>query len=172
MSAAPDYLEPVVGWRSWLLEAPGGEVVLRSVVRATRWPAGEPLVAECDRSPVAHSAPWARCSCGIHATRTPDEPIAHLEVPSRSGLPQAIGRALLWGDVVEGERGWRASHAAPELLYLPMRGAAERERLEAFAWDLSRYGAPVVILDATATSLREALAVVDSLEALPVPGAI
>jgi hypothetical protein len=172
VSAAPDYLEPVVGWRSWLLEAPGGEVVLRSVVRATRWPAAEPLVAECGRSPVAHPAPWARCSCGIHATRTPDEPIAHLEVPSRSGLPQAIGRVLLWGDVVEGERGWRASHAAPELLYLPMRGAAERERLEAFAWDLSRYGAPVVILDATATSLREALAVVDSLEALPVPGAI
>jgi len=171
VSGAPDYMEPVVGWRSWLLEAPDGQVGLRSVVRATHWPAGEPMLATCDRSPVAHPAPWAGCSCGIYATRTPDEALAHLEVPSRERQPQAIGRVLLWGDVIEGDLGWRASLATPEILYLPMRDPAERTRLEAFAWDLSRYGAPVVILDATETPLRDALAAADSLEPLPVPRA-
>jgi hypothetical protein len=34
-----------------------------------------------------------------------------------------IGRVALWGDVVEGPAGWRASHAYPTELFVPSAAA-------------------------------------------------
>ena len=59
---------------------------------------------------------------------------------------QAIGRVALWGDVVEGARGWRASRAYPAELWLPQldidgHGIAD---VSTIALDLADYGVPVI----------------------------
>ena len=62
-------------------------------------------------------------------------------------LYPALGRVSLWGLVVECERGWRASHAYPERILLPVRpGAGAAEELDALTAALSVYGMPVVPL--------------------------
>lgn len=61
-----------------------------------------------------------------------------------------IGHVSLWGTVVESERGWRASHAYPKQLYVPLakrnRGAANEIEKH-----LRDYGVPVELLDTTIT---------------------
>jgi len=54
-----------------------------------------------------------------------------------------IGRALLWGDVVEEESSWRASYGYPDRLLVPtlVRNAYK------IAEDLEAYNAPVLVLD-------------------------
>jgi hypothetical protein len=60
-----------------------------------------------------------------------------------------IGIVSLWGKVLEHEQGWRASHAYPRHLWLPILGPAgdripEWERI---AVDLGDYGVPVEIVE-------------------------
>jgi hypothetical protein len=61
---------------------------------------------------------------------------------------RVIGRVALWGDVVEGSAGWRASHAYPTELFVPS-GAAGRSGLRRRAYvdeimqALEVYGVPV-----------------------------
>jgi len=56
----------------------------------------------------------------------------------------------LWGEVVECEWGWRASHAYPERLFVPQppRDAALAEWI---AKSLEGYGVPVEIVEATSS---------------------
>jgi len=72
-----------------------------------------------------------------------------------------IGRVALWGDVVEGRRGWRAARAYPNELWLPPLDV-DREEVpgsEAVAIDLADYGVPVHICDGrTAREVIETLA--------------
>jgi len=60
-----------------------------------------------------------------------------------------IGRVALWGDVVEGSRGWRAALAYPAELWLPPLDVDRRDvpRSEAVAFDLADYGVPVHVCD-------------------------
>lgn len=137
MGSAPDYVEPILGWRSWLVVADGQQMRLSSVIYPTLWPARRELVASCRhrprlllrpwrRRPSEHSAPEARCRCGIYGTADPEKAAPYLagrvspsEPPRSPLLHRVIGRVLLWGAVVECEHGWRASHAYPERLYVP-----------------------------------------------------
>jgi hypothetical protein len=57
-----------------------------------------------------------------------------------------VGRVSLWGTVCECERGWRASHAYPAQLYVPIAGI-ESVRAACIVDDLRRYGVPVRALD-------------------------
>jgi hypothetical protein len=154
---APDYVAPVSGWRTWRVDESGAEARLGSVVRGTLWPVGEPLEAACPGVTFSHRPPGAGCACGIHAARDLAEAAFHAELPSRGGAPVAVGLATLWGRVVEGEAGWRASHANPEALILPVRGPADR-RIERLAWDLSAYGAPIEVVDCTRGGVAASLA--------------
>jgi hypothetical protein len=153
MNAAPDLFEPIEGWRSWLVATDRGEPRLRSVVRGDLWAPRQRFVAVCSNAcgSVAigpHTPPSADCTCGAHAARLRSEAAGHLAPPSRRTGIAAIGRVALWGGVVEGDVGWRASFAYPIWLEL----IAWRDDSDAAAdldWarrSLERsYGVPVTV---------------------------
>src|SRR2546421_2069853 len=71
----PDYVEPFIGWRVWLVAEDGDLIRLRSVVFNVPWRVREPIVADCLRRRInllpwrqqaAHPAPTAQCDCGIY----------------------------------------------------------------------------------------------------------
>jgi len=160
---APDYVEPLVGWRLWAIEDVSGSARLRSLYQRCVWPAGAPLAAHCHarrfrvwrRSP--HEAPVETCSCGIYGV--PPEWISKLwrgsEVPP--GFSLVIGTVSLWGAVVECEHGWRAGLAYPSELFVPSLTPTSDETAAA----LADYGVPVHVLDAS--NVREALDAVTEL---------
>jgi hypothetical protein len=157
VSAAPDYVEPVSGWRTWRIDGSGPEARLASVVRPAAWAVGAALVAECPGVTFAHHPPGPGCRCGIHVARDAAEAAFHADLPSRAREPLAVGLAALWGRLVEGEAGWRGSHAYPSTLYVIQRRPADRERCGELAWDLTAYGVPVGVLDCTRRGVLEAL---------------
>ncbi len=153
---APDYAEPIVGWRVWVVVAEAdGAPRLRSIVQKAIWPVGEPLVAECRQRHVlarilrrgAHGAvPAPTCQCGIYATGLGElEPLL-AEAPWDTGA-RVLGQVSLWGDVIECERGWRAERAYPARLYVPARdGRRPRLTQEEIADALLDYGVEVELL--------------------------
>lgn len=156
LDRTPDYVEPLVGWRVWVVVLDElGLPRLRSVVQKTIWPTGEALVAECCqrrvlarllRRPQHGPVPLLSCQCGVYATNLPElEPLL-AEAPWETGA-RVLGRVSLWGDVVECERGWRASHAYPAELHVPVRdGRRPRLTQEEIAISLADYGVPVELL--------------------------
>ena len=156
LDRAPDYFEPIVGWRVWVVVLDErGEPRLRSVVQKTLWPTGEALVAECCQRRVLarllrrqqHGpVPLLSCQCGVYATHLAElEPLL-AEAPWETGA-RVLGRVSLWGEVVECERGWRASHAYPAHVYVPVRdGRRPRLTQEEIALGLADYGVPVDLL--------------------------
>ncbi|HEY1368305.1 MAG TPA: hypothetical protein VGF23_14370 [Gaiellaceae bacterium] len=162
MSIAPDYAEPISGWRAWLVAEREGDVRLRSLFFPAFWPARHELVAEClcrrllplpKRFRASrHTAPARRCECGVYATdlRNAVEYFKHARSFQEDLVVRVLGRVSLWGSVVECERGWRAARAYPSALFLPSRSLGGRplERLERIAFGLADYGVPVHIVDA------------------------
>ena len=172
MSAAPDYIEPIVGWRTWLIVPEGERFRLRSVIYEALWLPRSELVARCLRSRVLsvrwrrseHVPPAPRCGCGIYAAREPDEAASYLERGSWGealSVLRVIGRVSLWGRVVECTHGWRASHAYPETIYVPATREPNwlrAERAEEVALALTDYGVPVELLDANSAGPAEVVA--------------
>jgi len=149
VTVAPDYVEPVVGWRLWYAVDNAGETRLSSVFHKTLWPQNAPLVAVCSGFRISfwplrrkcHEAPDTSCGCGIHAANMATIRAYLPDQFSRSGALPVVGRVSLWGNVHEYDRGWRASHAYPERLYVPIveLGPEHARIIE----DLLRYGVPV-----------------------------
>lgn len=172
MSAAPDYFQPTIGWRSWDVVNEGEGFRLRSVVYDALWLPRNELIARCLhrtftlpwRRRSAHVAPASGCGCGIYATREPGEAASYLDGRSwAEGLSvhRVIGTVSLWGCVVECRRGWRASCAYPHRIYVPERRAPywlRAERPEEIALGLTDYDVPVELLDADPTGLEEVVA--------------
>ena len=110
--SAPDYVEALIGWRVWCVVRTRDGLRLASVIQDEVWPDGRELVARCVEH--EHPAPQESCTCGIHAARDPELVRSYLLGRDEPGtLTRVLGRVLLWGRVVEHERGWRASHAYP-----------------------------------------------------------
>jgi hypothetical protein len=157
VSDAPDYCQPVIGWRAWRALERGGEVYLASVFHRDRWPCLDPLAGSCQRFRVPwrrrrerHAPPSSDCVCGIYAAATLEVACAYAPViRSRSPGPYAVvGSVALWGDVIEHTDGWRASFAYPmhlHVLYADRRGAQHAVRI---AESLERYRVPVDTLQA------------------------
>jgi hypothetical protein len=158
VSSAPDYCEPIVGWRTWRAVQRQGEVHLMSLFHRVCWPALEPLAGTCRsrqwtwlRKRTSHASPDASCQCGIYAS-TLEVAATYVAEPDPSRWHVAteqtvIGEVALWGDVVECTNGWRASFAYPRRLFVPA---------DARSWDsacltrqLGRYGVPVEVIEAT-----------------------
>lgn len=161
----PDYVEPLVAWRVWRVVSVRDGYRLASVVKSTIWPPGQPLHAECLRSPLGtlfrrrraklHAAPGLGCECGIYG--------AHLALISDylsdqpgQAVTRVVGEVLLWGTVVECERGFRVSHAYPARLYLPVDGDDE-DRLAPLRTGLEAYGVPIELLHARPSEAIRAL---------------
>ncbi len=120
MTAIPDYISPITGYRVWQWHRAG----LRSLNGET-WHHGEPLEARCRSSerlhwrrhranPRPHDAPHLHCTCGIYASKS----VEHLRRP---GYQRSLiyGQVLLWGTIVEHQRGWRSQYAYPQSFLLP-----------------------------------------------------
>jgi hypothetical protein len=171
VSAAPDYVEPIVGWRTWLVVCEGEGLRLRSVVYDTPWSPHNELIARCLSWHRAFSLPWRRrsehvppargCGCGIYAAREPGEAASYLEGRSWAdalGVHRVIGTVSLWGRVVECTHGWRGSHAYPKKIYVPATRAPywlRAERADEVALALTDYDVPVELLDADSRGPEE-----------------
>jgi hypothetical protein len=168
--AVLDYFEPLIGWRSWAVIQNGRDFRLRSIAFTDAWPAREVFVAKCyemeSRFPLRlwrrrawHAPVILECDCGIHAATEAASAASYLhlyeDVPQRSICHRALGRVALWGTVVEGELGWRASRAYPQEIFLPANGAKRRVGLEAIVEGLSVYGVPIGIVDGDGQRLAE-----------------
>ena len=124
---APDYVEPIVGWRVWHVAERGGELQLRSPLYRSAWPHRRHLDASCSpRAEAAlgllrsgrfgHLPPDVDCGCGIYAGATPARAVAYMSKffkPHHDVVHRVVGTVSLWGTVVVCEQGWRASHAYP-----------------------------------------------------------
>lgn len=155
MSATPDYVEPVMGWRAWHAVDIAAKARLSSVVHKTLWPTEAPLVAVCRRHRIPlfpftrrrhEGAPSAGCTCGIHAATMSTVRTYLPDHFSTTNIVPVVGRVALWGLVHEYERGWRASHAYPTCLYVPIADLGSK-RAARVLHDLSTYGVPVLAID-------------------------
>jgi hypothetical protein len=168
-SSAPDYVEPVVGWRCWAAAWVEGELRLCSPIYETVWPVRDRVHAECRagtkrwfsrQTPATHTAPSDGCRCGVYGVDDPTRAVSFVRGQGSSAVPgdvveTVLGKVLLWGSVVECDHGWRSEYAYPAALYLPARGPdltlgfrpkAEHDRraaLEDVARHLHGYGVPV-----------------------------
>ena len=106
-----------------------------------------------------HAAPQATCHCGLYASTSVKR--AARFVQGHGSLHEAIGAVIgqvsLWGSVVECECGWRASHAYPARLYVPLGKQGRFSILFGYGADaaqaLRAYGVPVELV--ASGSLRE-----------------
>jgi hypothetical protein len=152
--SAPDYVEPVTAWRVWRIVERRGRFLLASIYVNVAWPSRLPLEAQCHQFtvgwPQPHEAPHEVCTCGIYATPLERVPIATFA--RRRLFPAAVGPTALWGGVVEGEHGWRASRAYPRRIYVPCLGdrpsADDLRRVDG----LAHYGVPVEPLCVASTA--------------------
>lgn len=158
MNEAPDYCGPVVAWRVWYAVESAGETRLSSVYHQTSWPVREPLKAVCGRRRLPfrqkHAAPTTRCTCGIYAAPPSTAGDYFLTVVPQPATPVVVGCVSLWGLVVECERGWRASHAYPERLFVPTLGRFS-DTAARIAGGLKEYGVPVEVFDASTVVAKD-----------------
>jgi hypothetical protein len=174
VNEAPDYCGPVVAWRVWYAVQSAGETRLSSVFHPAYWPVCKPLEAVCQRLRLPfrerHEAPTRRCRCGVYAA-LPEAARDYFLADSRQPpTPAVVGCVSLWGLVVECERGWRASHAYPERLFVPRLGRFG-DTASRIARGLRRYGVPVELLDAsTAAAAADEISSLARLVRRTVPG--
>jgi len=161
---APDFVEPVCGWRTWLVVQGYDGVRLASVSFPALWPRRQRLCAQCGRGfhngsgpplRAEHRAPALDCSCGIYAARTLNRAAQIADCATarfrdclgRPVLGAALGLVSLWGTVVECAQGWRATYAYPARLHViePSGGSPRSHAASAgeLAVDLRGYGVPV-----------------------------
>ncbi len=163
MIVAPDYIEPVVGWRVWAVSESKGRLRLRSLMVDATWPAGRPFVAHCRerphqfrrllrRVPTGHEPPGWSCVCGIYATREIADAVRYAEIYGDrhwTVLHRVLGRVSLWGSVLEYTNGWRAARAYPLELLVPRVGPLGSPGAEAVADALEDYGVRVEVVEGT-----------------------
>lgn len=160
---APDYAEPTVGWRLWLVVADGGYFWLESLLYESRWSPRRALDARCVphrrcflcnqaevQAAATHHAPDPECNCGIYAAADPATLASYLDsgYPGRVTVDRVLGQVRLWGTVIECERGWRGEHAYPERLWVLRRPYSDQPAEQPFriAAGLRDYGVPISLL--------------------------
>jgi hypothetical protein len=130
--AAPDLIEPVVGFRQWRVDAQG----LKSLHVEERWTTAT-LESRCvlDNHP-GGSAPVPGCCCGVYAwyRRVP-------RLASAGTCDLVCGAVVLWGRIELHCSGMRGQFATIVALALPLTGAAKRQAVVDVA---RRLGVPAV----------------------------
>lgn len=136
MTGAPDFFEPLIGFRAWHVDAQGRLTPWAFPHEA--WTPG-PNRARC-HSASAHRPPVAECMCGLYGlTRTDDHRLNFAD-------DQAVGAIAAWGDIEAHRTGFRAEWACVTALAEPPRSAssAKRARIDRAA---TRYDVPLVPRD-------------------------
>lgn len=179
IESAPDYIEPVRGWRTWLIVHSHDGARLASVSFPALWPRRRRLSAECGRGfhagtgpplGVAHTAPSIDCSCGIYATWDVDRAAQIADCATarfrdclgRPVLGAALGEVALWGRVVECAGGWRGAYAYPSRIHVLSPSSGRRTQVASehdLVADLGSYGVPADTLGCrSAVDIRRQLA--------------
>jgi hypothetical protein len=130
--SAPDFVEPVVGFRQWRLV----DRVLTSPFSHEQWLRAQ-LRARCQvggHDPTG--APAKGCSCGIYAYYDPCPRLASAATPDFVG-----GVVVVWGRVEVHATGLRAEYARVVALELPLSRGRKRRNLMQVA---ERLGVPAV----------------------------
>jgi hypothetical protein len=160
----PDYVEPLEAWRVWRVGMLQGRVVLKSLFIGTVWEPGVPLSASCTQrhrsrlrpwriEPSDHAPPEMGCRCGIYGVQSVVAARSYLERPDLLCRGErVIGRVALWGTVVEGQLGWRASRAYPIELFVPApavvrSGLRRRAYVDEILRALEDYRVPVDVVE-------------------------
>jgi hypothetical protein len=144
--AAPDLIQPVVGFRQWRIK--NGK--LYALFWDVPWP-NRLAQASCraggsatDANP--HKAPYPDCSCGIYAYYRVG---SHLLSTAGTSAP-VTGIVTLWGRLEAHVDGMRAEHARIEALALREPTAWERRRIGGVARSLGIPAVPHQELESTA----------------------
>jgi glycine cleavage system H lipoate-binding protein len=129
---APDFIEPLIGFRAWHLNGDGA-LVPWALSGAGAWEPGvNTAVCHAGKS---HAPPAADCMCGLYALASSRDPRLH-------GLDgQIVGAVAAWGDIELHRTGFRAEHAAVVALAEPEGGHPAAPRAAA------RYDVPLVPRD-------------------------
>jgi len=166
----PDFAEPVEAWRVWRVAVRQGRVLLTSLFAEAVWEPAVPLAAACTQAhrslwrpwqvrPSDHYAPDLDCRCGIYGVRSVSAARPYLDRPPLLFRDErVIGRVALWGTVVEGQLGWRASYAYPVELFVPapavvQSGLRRRAHADEIRGALEEYRVPVDLVAPTALEL-------------------
>jgi hypothetical protein len=130
--SVPDVPDAVLGWRTWRVgRRAQRRAELIAPLAGSAWPARRPIVASCGSWD--HTPPGERCGCGLYAVADPRV------LEWGPSVAEVLGAVALWGQVVEGSRGWRASHAYPRFVVTgPAIATEQRAALS------RRYGVPVL----------------------------
>jgi hypothetical protein len=135
----PDLIEPFVGWKGLLADRSGR---LFSPRWRVEWPAGEPLIADCELE-AKHLPPHPSCTCGVYAVNS-------FETLKLNGYNWSdhdedeqwlIVEVSLWGEVRKGQVGVRASKAYPRRVFAPAYLFAVGDAVR------QRYGIPLAFID-------------------------
>ncbi len=135
----PDYISPIVGYRTWQWDNLG----LKSL-NGERWVPGEPLEARCMDFPLvcALNAPQERCSCGIYAAKNAE----HLVEIGYMRHGEVHGEVYLWGKVWDHHFGYRAQYAYPKTIVLPPQMTSKADEVESRLEPLIAYGVDIFIV--------------------------
>lgn len=136
---APDFIEPLIGFRAWHLD-PDGSLVPWSLQGAGAWQPGV-NTAECHAGK-DHQPPATGCMCGLYALATACDHRLH----GRDG--QIVGAIAAWGDIELHRTGFRAQHAAIVALARPHGRHEAAERAAA------RHEVPLVEFDELEVTVR------------------
>lgn len=161
-SQAPDGINPIVGVRAWRVQTTlQKEDFLHSVYKhGVPWPTDRKLEAKCVQpvtttwrawgppTPIEgfqipgeihpdQPVPYKHCTCGIYALNSE---LGDAEVRPW-GSDSIVGIVLLWGQVLEGDRGYRAQYAKVAALWMD---TDEPERVDLITQMAERYGVPLI----------------------------
>jgi hypothetical protein len=119
--AAPDLIEPVIGYRQWRMR----DGALWSPYAEMRWARGMNTASCAAPGPLhADPAPASGCTCGLYAWYRPCPWLAS------AGAPDLVaGAVALWGAIELHASGMRAQHAMVVALALPMTRAVKRRHV-------------------------------------------
>lgn len=138
MTGAPDFIEPLAGYRAWFVARDGRLEPLRG---GPSWNPGvnTALCGMIESGRGTHHAPAPDCGCGLNALHSPSQvPFEH-----RTDDPAFVtGGIAAWGEVELHLSGFRAEFAQVVALKVPTGGSEERLRRLRRAADL--YAVPLV----------------------------
>jgi hypothetical protein len=112
--AAPDYIEPMIGWRTWNLTQAYDQPRLVSPSHSMLWIPGQAAHALCTHD---RAQRLAGCRCGINSFASEQ----HLINSGEYRSAPVWGSVRLWGEVHEFEIGMRAQYGAPNVLFVDPR---------------------------------------------------